>query len=227
MFSLSRAMASFLLQPAVSDVATLLCARDLARMCETSSQCRRAAARLVRTATEAQHGLAINGGTVADLHALEKTQTTAFISLQKTGARKIVHGAELCEILVGSNLHLITEAQDPPRCGDSWSLCVGLKKGRYTLQLRGWKNPAHGILDLFVDNVRATLAGGLNWYAPSTIEHVFRMTVDVKWTGVHHILGRTSRSDAERHRQSRYWMCLKTIEFVDSPVQITSTLAER
>ena len=116
--------------------------------------------------------------------------------------------------MVGSLAHLVTEAQNPPACGDEWSLDVELKKGTYSLEISGWRNPAHGVLDMFLDGVRVTPTNGFDWCSPRTVEHVYRAAgINVSWTGVHHVLGRCSRSKAEPSRRSRYWMCLSRIRF--------------
>ncbi len=204
----------FLLQPAVSDHAlALLRARDLARLCATSTQYRRAAAGLVRTAMKVHHGLGIVGGTLADLNALESIPSVSSVNLKRVGARTVERGNAFCRTLVGSLAHLVTEAQNPPACDDAWSLDVRLKKGKYSLEISGWQNPAHGILDLFVDGVRVTPDAGFDWCGPRTTEHVCRATgITVRWTGTHHVLGRTSRSNAEP-RRTRHWMCLSRINF--------------
>ncbi len=204
----------FLLQPAVSDHAlALLCARDLARLCATTTQYRRVAAGLVRAAMKAHHGMV--GGALADLHALESIPSVSSVNLRRVGARTVERGSAFCRTLVGSIAHLVALAQNPPACGDEWSLDVELKKGTYSLEIYGWRNPAHGVLDLYLDGVTVTEAGGFDWCGPRTTEHVCRATgIAVRWTGIHRLVGRTCRSNAEPGRRTRYWMCLSRIKFV-------------
>ena len=213
MASLCRA--DFLLLPVVSEHAmVMLSARDIARLCVTSSRFHRASACLVRGAMEAQHALVIVGGTIGDLRALENTPSACSVDLRHVDARRVEHGSVFCRIYVGRCAHLVTEAQDPPAGGDSWSLRVELKKGNYSLSVFGWRNPAHGILDLFCDGVRVTPASGFDWCGPHTACHVFRTAaIHVKWTGTHHLIGTTSRTNADGRRRTRYWMCLSRLKF--------------
>ena len=51
--------------------AELLPARDLARVCATSSQHRGHAAALANAALDAQHGLALRDASLAEMHALD------------------------------------------------------------------------------------------------------------------------------------------------------------
>ncbi len=129
---------AFLLRPLSEHVAAVLSARDLACLCATSTDHRRASTSLVMVATKEQHGLAIyppdnknKKSTVADLFALEKTPNRCSLNLKKAGTRKVVNGAGFCEILVGSHPNLITQAQ-PPACHDEWSVEVMLRKGHTT-----------------------------------------------------------------------------------------------
>ncbi len=164
-----------------------------------------------------QHGIVINhdgGGSFADLLALENTPSACSVNLRRVGVRRVEQGAAFDRIHVGSIANVVTQAQAPPARGDSWSVDVRLKKGLYTLELRGWRNVAHGILQIFLDGATVAPAGGFDWCGPRTAEHVFRTAaIDVKWTGVHHLLGRTSRSSAELHRRERYWMRLRSLTF--------------
>jgi len=208
----------FLLRPFASEhVAAMMSSRDLARLCATSTRHRRAAASLVRMAMRAQHG--VDGGSLGDLRLLENIPSACSVDLREPGACTVERGSPFYHIYVGSLPLVVTQAQNPPASGDEWSLSVMLRRGRHSLEVRGWLNPAHGILDMYLDGVRVTPAGGFDWCGPRTARHLFHTAaIDVKWSGEHRLVGRTSRSNAaEPHRSRRYWMCLRSLSVRPSP----------
>ena len=197
----------FLLRPAVSQhMPEMMTSRDIARLCSTTSAFRRAAADLVRVAMGAQHG--VYGDNIEDLRSVENIPAACKVDLRRAGARTVERGRPFCNVYVGSLPHMVTQAQSPA-CGDEWSLAVPLRRGRYKLVCRGWLNPAHGILDLSLDGERATPSGGFDWSGPRTVPHLFKAELDVAWSGVHRLVGRTSRTNADRPR--RFWICLRSL----------------
>jgi len=95
---------SILLQPFFMEFAAeLLPARDLARVCATSSQCRGHSAALANAALDAQHGLTLRkNATFADMHSLDGVPDTLSIDLREHGSRLVRMGSLLSTTYVGS-----------------------------------------------------------------------------------------------------------------------------
>ena len=174
-------------------------------------QARRGVPGLVRLAMEARHGLWIADNATRDLHFLDKTPTTLSLDFRQRDAVRVEQGSALCSTMVGGEEDLITLAQLPPRRGDAWSADVALQRGIYSLKIAGWRNPYHGVLDLFLDGKPVTPADGFDWSGPCTAPASHEAEVAIKWTGVHQLLGKTNRSKASRRRHKRFWMCLKSL----------------
>lgn len=85
-----------------------------------------------------------------------------------------------------------------------------LKRGRYALESKGWLNPAHGILDIFLDG--SQVGAGLDWCGVRTAEHSHVMKLFVKHTGPHVLTGRCCRSSAALDRCTRFWICLASVQ---------------
>ena len=83
-----------------------------------------------------------------------------------------------------------------------------LRRGLARLTLHGWENPAHGVLDLWLDGKRLR---EVDWRAERTVERSHSIDVSVRWTGVHQLVGRCERSNADADRPTRHWVCLKRI----------------
>ncbi len=79
----------------------------------------------------------------------------------------------------------------------------------YQLSLDGWENPAHGVLDLLADGRQ--VGEGIDWYCKRTRERSHSGIVEVNWTGLHKLMGRCDRSNADEDRPMRHWICLKRI----------------
>ena len=73
------------------------------------------------------------------------------------------------------------------------------------VDLARFSSPAHGILDLFLDGRRI---GTVDWFADYTRERSRSIVIDVRWTGVHQLVGRCCGSNADEVRPTRHWMCL-------------------
>ncbi len=192
--------------------AELLTARELAQLSMASTRHRRAATDLARLVMERQHGLCIlDGGALANLHALERLPDQLTTDLRRRDARRVVErGSPLCTCYVGGRKDLKTRAQEPPAQGDAWAVDVCLRRGRYLLALDGWTNPAHGIVDLFWDGLR--VGRGFDWCGEETAERRHTAELFVRWTGAHRLLGQCCRSNAARDRATRFWVCLASIQ---------------
>ena len=83
-----------------------------------------------------------------------------------------------------------------------------VERGAYLMTLEGWDNPAHGILDLFLDGRRI---GTVDWFDDYTGERSRSIAVDVRWTGPHQLVGRCNRSNTDEDRPTRHWICLSGV----------------
>ena len=182
-------------------------AADLARLCATCSASRLAAPKFAKAAL-GRHGL--TSGSLALLCQLEQIPERTTVDLKRAGARKVIAGSRLCSVLVGSLSHLRTLAQCPPERGDEWTFQVMLRRGMYNFDVRGWRNPAHGVLDLFIDGAQVA---ALDFLGSRTVRHRYRVVVEVACSGPHTVVGRTCRSNAEPTRSTRYWVCLSSLSF--------------
>jgi hypothetical protein len=105
-----------------------------------------------------------------------------------------------------------TVAACPPMQGDFWRLLVPLRRGTYRLEVSGWRNPHHGILDLTLNNKALSPSEGLDWYAEaSTLPYTFpAISFEVEATGTHILRGETCRCN-ELALGAKYWICLESI----------------
>ena len=152
-------------------LAELLPAVDLARFSSTSTRFYSQNASLAFASIRAQHGLMIPDASLAE-KALRAEQ-----DMRKQGTRRVLRGSPLCTTYVGSYRNKITLAQIPPASGDAWSIDCSLRRGAYLMTLEGWGNPAHGILDLFLDGRRI---GSVDWFDDYTRERSRSIDLDVR-----------------------------------------------
>ena len=186
----------------------LLPALDLARLCAASTRQRSHAAAVAYAAIQSQHGLALRDASLAEMHALDCSPEALSFDLREHGHRHVLRGAAFCATYVGSYQDKVTLVQIPPAQGDSWSMDFNLRRGAYQVSLEGWENPAHGILDLFFDGRRF---GRIDWFNDHTRACSCSITVGVRWTGVHQLVGRCSHSNADEDRPTRHWICLSGV----------------
>ena len=184
----------------------------IARLCGASSRSRATQADLVRAAAWEQHG-ADACYSLASLRRLEETPDTYSVNLRKAGGRAVVRGAEIESTAVGGCFCFMcqTRSQIPPAPGDAFCLPVRLRAGLYTVSLHGWRNPHHGILDLWLDGERLT---SLDWCGARTEKHRYQLQASVPHTGEHTLYCCTERSSADQCLRARYWMCLSRVSFV-------------
>ena len=144
---------------------------------------------LVQKAIKEHHGVITNECTLADLRALETIPNECTIDCRQKDTRTVERGSAFFTILVGCLENLATEAQDPPACGDEWSVQVELRKGVYALEVESWSNPAHGVLDLFLNGMRVTPVNGFDFYGRRTAKHICRVAgIRVAQTAVHRLV---------------------------------------
>jgi len=120
-------------------------------------------------------------------------------------------GSEFMMVNVGGG-HTQTVAACPPQCGDSWAIQVPLRRGSYVLDVVGWRNPHHGILDLSWDGQRISPEGGFDWYSEEVTElHRFGpIRFEVHRTATYTLRGETKRCHG-RALGARHWICLKSL----------------
>ena len=142
---------------------------------------------------------------MAEMHTMDCMPETLNFDLREERWRRVLSGNPMCTTYVGSYKKKVTLAQIPPAPGDSWLMDFNLRRGAYLMTLEGWGNPAHGILDLFLDGRRI---GSVDWFDDYTRERSRSIDFDVRWTGVHQLVGRCCGSNADEVRPTRHWMCL-------------------
>lgn len=129
-------------------------------------------------------------------------------------------------IYVGSTHYAITTAVNPPACGDAWAVTVELQKGRYRATVVGWRNPFHGILDLWLDDQIVSGSSGLDCYSPETAQrHTFpAIELEIEQSGRHTWRFETSRSNTI---SQQYWMCLEEfrIECISRPDPVAAPVS--
>ena len=189
-------------------LAELLPAVELARICSVSTRFYRHAATLAFASVRAQHGLMIPDASLAEMHALDSVQEAQSFDMRKQGTRRVLRGSPLCTTYVGSYRDKVTLAQIPPAPGDMWSIDCPLRRGAYLLTLDGWENPAHGVLDIFLDG---RCIARIDWFNDYTTERSRSIDFAVRWTGLHQLVGRCSETNADEDRPTRHWVCLSGV----------------
>ena len=189
-------------------LAELLPAVELARICSVSTRFYRHAATLAFASVRAQHGLMIPDASLAEMHALDSVQEAQSFDMRKQGTRRVLRGSPLCTTYVGSYRDKVTLAQIPPAPGDMWSIACPLRRGAYLMTLDGWENPAHGVLDIFLDG---RCIARIDWFNDYTTERSRSIDFAVRWTGLHQVVGRYSQTNADAGRPTRHWICLRGV----------------
>lgn len=214
-------------------VAPFATSQDLGRYCLTSHSARRIEPLFARMVAEEQHGFfevrqddeaECRVSTLAEVwYTLDSVQDRAsfeftrpfMAAVLKPERREGDHRRGPAFTLVdvgGGRTGFRTVAACPPARGDCWRLLVPLRKGLYRLEVSGWRNPHHGILDITVDGKAISPEQGLDWYAEiSTEPHWFPpMMFEVEITGTHVLRGETSRCHTSA-LGAKYWMCLESL----------------
>ena len=189
-------------------LAELLPAVELARICSVSTRFYRHAATLAFASVRAQHGLMIPDASLAEMHALDSVQEAQSFDMRKQGTRRVLRGSPLCTTYVGSYRGWVTLAQIPPAPGDVWCIDCPLRRGAYLMTLDGWENPAHGVLDIFLDG---RCIARIDWFNDYTTERSRSIDFAVRWTGLHQLVARCSQTNADADRPTRHWICLSGV----------------
>ena len=142
------------------------------------------------------------------MHTLDCMPEALNFDLREQGSRRVLRGNPLCATYVGSYQDKVTLAQIPPASGDSWSIDCSLRCGAYVLTFEGWENPAHGILDVVLDGRHSVT---VDWCSERTLERTQAITASVRWSGVHQLVGRCDRPNADEDRPTRHWICLSAV----------------
>lgn len=205
----------------VSPIAT---SKELGRLCLTSTAACQLETQFARMVALKQHGLFAKlpwPSSLAELHhtldAVQDRVSFEFTRPYMAGAlcpeprEGTPFGPQFMLVDVGGGrTGYRTVAACPPAQGDSWSLVVELRRGFYRLVVSGWRNPHHGILDIFFDNEVLSPSEGLDWYAESaTTPYTFPpIMFQVETTGTHILRGITDRCHSNA-LGAKYWMCLE------------------
>jgi hypothetical protein len=196
-------------------IGSFLTSRELFAFCFAQRAFWRDVGMFVGWLAALQHGVdAFSITNIGSLILLDTVPTACFFDFSKPSFLqdchvKLVTGSRLAyPIFVGSIPHVVTTAVNPPACGDAWTISVQLQRGRYRIKVSGWRNPFHGILDLWLDDVLVSGSAGLDCYSPETAElHIFPLIeVEITWTGMHVWRFETSRC---RTQSNQYWICLQ------------------
>jgi hypothetical protein len=202
--------------------------QDLARFCMTSRHARRLEPYFARMVAAIQHGISKEMGVSEDNYStlssiyrtLDSVQdrtsfefTRPFMAVLLKGERREGDRRRAPEFMLvdvgGGRTGYRTVAACPPGRGDSWRLLVPLRRGRYKLEVSGWRNPHHGILDISLDFQAISPPEGLDWYADtSTAPYLFPpMNFEVQSTGTHVLRGEVNRCNYQA-LGAKYWICL-------------------
>lgn len=222
-------------------VAPMTTSRELVRFCMISRQSGKLETLFVRQVIEQHHGLVQviaeetaerSFGLFELYHSLDCVQDRAcfeftlpyMAAVLKPEQQADNAGREPEFMLVdvgGGQTGYRTVAACPPNQGDYWRLLVPLRRGWYRLEVSGWRNPHHGILDLALDDQAISPAEGLDWYVEaSTVHHTFSsIYFEVGSTGTHVLRGETSRCNRSA-LGAKYWICLEAIRIYPADEEI-------
>jgi len=213
--------------PLADNLATLLGAQDLSRLCAVSSALWRSASHFSARGAEEHHGMRILGGRLADLYTLQCLPSSARFSFRLDDGdndnpideRVVLKGRPFCRIRVGGTSFFV-RAQSPAQ-GNRWSIPILLQRGDYSVNITGWRNPYQGILDLFLDGARITDMQGIDWstHRGATLMYTAILpVVKLSWTGAHQLMGEVFRTNSMQVESidpmNAYWMCLQSLHFV-------------
>lgn len=207
--------------------------QELSRFCCTCRQALRMEPFFAQMVATVQHGICKENGHVEDFttlssiaRTLNTVQDRASYEFTRPFMAVLLKG-ERCEgdrrrapdfMLVdvgGGRTGYQTVAACPPVKGDAWKLLLPLRKGQYRLEVSGWRNPHHGILDMTLDGEAISPTGGLDWFVEaSTSQHTFPpLFFEVKSTGTHVLRGEVNRCNPNA-LGAKYWCCLDSLRIL-------------
>jgi len=227
----------------LATLAPAVAAMDLVSLCGASRDLHRLCPAFAAVLASEHHG--IGTGTVAGIHTFSTdmaesravSQGAGLISLNEISEEldsmpvcasfdftlpsmasllQADTGPEFMMVNVGGG-HTQTVAACPPQCGDSWAIQVPLRRGSYVLDVVGWRNPHHGILDMSWDGQRISPEDGFDWYSEEMTElHRFGpIPFEVHRTATYTLRGETRRCHG-RALGARHWICLKSLWIIPS-----------
>lgn len=219
----------------VSHVAPVATSRELCHLCMASRDVCQLEPVLAREVAKVQHGIfeVLEDGKAVDrpftlnelYHTLDSVRDRALFEFTRPFMAAILkperregvrHESEFMLVDVGGGrTGYRTVAACPPVQGDYWRLLVPLRRGLYRLDVTGWRNPHHGILDITLDNKAVSPPEGLDWYAEfATSPHTFPpIFFEVETTATHVLGGATNRCHSSA-LGAKYWMCLESIRII-------------
>jgi len=225
-------------------IAPFATTKELGRFCRASSEVGRLESQFARMVAQIQHGIfmAADDGETSErslklselCHTLDSVWDRALFEFTRPFMAALLkpdrrqgdprRGPDFMLVDVGGGrTGYRTVAACPPGQGDCWRLLVPLRRGQYRLEVSGWRNPHHGILDISLDSEAISPTGGLDWYAEvSTATHTFPpMPFNVETTGTHVLRGETVRCNSKA-LGAKYWICLESIRIVPAGEELES-----
>lgn len=210
--------------------------KELGRFCRASSEVGRLESQFARMVAQIQHGIfmAADDSETSErslklselCHTLDSVWDRALFEFTRPFMAALLkpdrrqgdprRGPDFMLVDVGGGrTGYRTVAACPPGQGDCWRLLVPLRRGKYRIEVSGWRNPHHGILDISLDSKAISSPAGLDWYAEtSTLPYTFpAMLFEVEATGNHVLRGETNRCHNSA-LGAQYWMCLESIRIV-------------
>jgi hypothetical protein len=207
--------------------------QDLSRFCCTCRQALRLEPFLAQMVATVQHGICKENGHTDDFltlssiaRSLNSVQdrasyefTRPFMAVLLKGERSEGDRRRVPDFMLvdvgGGRTGYQTVAACPPGKGDAWKLLVPLRRGQYRLEVSGWRNPHHGILDLTLDSEAISPKEGLDWFVEaSTSQHTFPpMYFEVKSTGTHTLRAEVKRCNPNA-LGAKYWICLDSLRIL-------------
>lgn len=207
--------------------------QELSRFCCTCRQALKLEPFFAQMVAAVQHGIRKEYGYVEDFLTLSSIARTLSVVQDRVAYEftrafmAVLLKGERCEgdrspapdfMLVdvgGGRTGYQTVAACPPGKGDAWKLQLPLRRGQYRLEVSGWRNPHHGILDISLDGEAITPKEGLDWFVEaSTSQHSFPpLFFEVQSTGTHILRGEVNRCNVNA-LGAKYWICLESLRIL-------------
>lgn len=207
--------------------------QELGRFCCTCRQARRLEPVFAQMVAAVQHGICKENGHNEDFLSLASVArnlnsiqdrvsyefTRPFMAVLLKGDRCEGDRRRVPDFMLvdvgGGRTGYQTVAACPPGKGDAWKLLLPLRRGKYRLEVSGWRNPHHGVLDISLDGEAISPKEGLDWFVEaSTSQHSFpAMFFEVRSTGTHVLRAEVNRCNPNA-LGAKYWICLESLRIL-------------